>query len=92
LVETTGTIGQRFGANKRFGALIGVLMTGMAAELRSGAGTDAINNNGAPGAAFFDGDDLRNYRYYRSRWGLAAARLQTRGGFQSLPSRVLFRL
>jgi len=74
LVETTGTIGQRFGANKRFGALIGGSYdwNGRGIDDQE-PGTDAINNNGAPGAAFFDGDDLRNYRYYRSRWGLAGS-------------------
>jgi len=73
LVETTGTVGPALGANKRFGALIGVLMTGM-------AGIDDLEP--VPDIAAFPGGTdraiLRGHRHpgislYRSRWGLAGS-------------------
>ena len=74
LVETTGTVGQRFGANKKFGALVGGSYdwNGRGIDDQEPS-PDAVNNNGAPGAPFFDSTDFRNYRYYRSRWGLAGS-------------------
>jgi TonB-dependent receptor len=74
LIETTGTVGQRFGSNKRFGALIGGSYDWNGRGINDmEPSPDAINNNGAPGAAFPDNADLRNYRYYRTRWGLAGS-------------------
>jgi TonB-dependent receptor len=72
LVETTGTVGQRFGAKKRLGMLIGGSYDWNGRGINDmEPAPDAINNNGAPGTPFYDGADLRNYRYYRTRWGLA---------------------
>jgi TonB-dependent receptor len=73
LVETTGTVGQRFGSKKRFGALIG------GSYDWNGRGIDdiepvpdiATNLPGQP--RYFDTVDIREYRYYRSRWGLAGS-------------------
>ena len=72
-VEATGTVGQRFGAQKRFGALIG------ASYDWNGRGIDDIEPvpdqatglTGSP--AWFDQIDVREYRYYRSRWGLGGS-------------------
>jgi len=73
-VETTGTVGQRFGSNKRLGMLIGGSYDWNGRGINDmEPSPDAINNNGAPGAPFYDGADLRNYRYYRTRWGLAGS-------------------
>ncbi len=73
LVETTGTVGQRFGANKRFGLLIG------GSYDWNGRGIDDIEPvpdlatvNGQQGR-IFDSMDIREYKYYRSRWGLAGS-------------------
>jgi TonB-dependent receptor len=71
LVETAGTVGQRFGANKRLGLLIGGTYDW------NGRGIDDIEpvpdviNPGASQALTFDQIEVREYRYYRSRWGLA---------------------
>src|SRR6266446_3887084 len=63
-VETTGTVGQRFGSNKRLGMLIGGSYDWNGRGINDmEPSPDAINNNGAPGAPFYDGADLRNYRY-----------------------------
>ena len=72
LVETTGTVGQRFGAGKKFGLLIG------GSYDWNGRGIDDIEpapdiaNLGTPTQTrYFNQTDIREYRYYRSRWGLA---------------------
>jgi TonB-dependent receptor len=74
LIETTGTVGQRFGANKRFGALIG------GSYDWNGRGIDDIEPvpdiatfQGGTTARYFEAIDVREYRYYRSRWGLAGS-------------------
>jgi len=71
-VETTATMGQRFGASKRFGLLIG------GSYDWSGRGIDDIEPvpdiatlPGGRTARYFDAIDIREYKYYRSRWGLA---------------------
>jgi TonB-dependent receptor len=74
LVETAGTIGQRFGSKKRFGALIGGTYDW------NGRGIDDIEPVAdvatLPGGAtqrYFESSDIREYRYYRSRWGLGGS-------------------
>jgi TonB-dependent receptor len=73
-VETTGTIGKRFGSEKRFGALIG------GSYDWTGRGIDDVEPTpdiatlpGGGTERFFDNADIREYRYYRSRWGLAGS-------------------
>jgi TonB-dependent receptor len=73
-VETTGTVGQRFGHDKKFGILIG------SSYDWSGRGIDDIEPvsdvatfpNGST-ALWKDSIDVREYRYYRTRWGLAGS-------------------
>ena len=71
LVETTGTVGQRFGKEKKLGALIGFSYDW------NGRGIDDIEPvpdvNLTTGQRWFDSIDQREYRYYRSRWGLAGS-------------------
>jgi TonB-dependent receptor len=73
LVETTGTVGKRFGSEKRLGALIGFSYDW------NGRGIDDIEPvpdvaTALPGSPrWFDSIDEREYRYYRSRWGLAGS-------------------
>src|SRR5215475_3288817 len=73
-VETTGTVGQRFGAEKKFGVLIG------GSYDWTGRGIDDIEPVSdvatLPGGAsqqYYESIDVREYRYYRSRWGLAGS-------------------
>jgi TonB-dependent receptor len=73
-VETTGTIGKRFGSQKRFGALIG------GSYDWTGRGIDDVEPTpdiatlpGGGTERYFDTADIREYRYYRSRWGLAGS-------------------
>ena len=74
LVETTGTVGKRFGTDKKFGVLIG------GSYDWNGRGIDDIEPVpdsatflGGTTARYFDQMDVREYRYYRSRWGLAGS-------------------
>lgn len=74
LTEDSGTIGYRFGPEKRFGALIG------GSYDWNGRGIDDIEP--VPDVATLasgqqvswkDGTDIREYQYFRSRWGLAGS-------------------
>ena len=74
LIETTGTVGQRFGASKRLGVLMG------GSYDWNGRGIDDIEPvpdiasfPGGATARYFEAIDVREYRYYRSRWGLAGS-------------------
>ena len=73
LVETTSTVGQRFGASKKFGLLVG------GSYDWNGRGIDDIEpvpdlaTVGGQQVRIFDSLDIREYRYYRSRWGLAGS-------------------
>lgn len=71
LTEETGTIGGRFGANRKFGILVG------SSYDWNGRGIDDIEPvpdvatlpNGTT-KSWKDGMDIREYRYFRTRWGL----------------------
>jgi TonB-dependent receptor len=65
--QTNATVGQRFGAEKQFGALIGFTYD------YNGRGIDDIEPAIDPAFASptYDSIDLREYRYQRTRWGLA---------------------
>ena len=72
--EETGTIGYRFGPDKKFGALLG------GSYDWNGRGIDDIEP--VPDVATLasgqqvswkDGMDIRQYQYFRTRWGLAGS-------------------
>ena len=74
LTEEVGSIGERFGPGKRFGALIG------GSYDWNGRGIDDIEP--VPDVATLpsgqqvswkDGMDIRQYEYFRTRWGLAGS-------------------
>ena len=74
LTEETGSIGERFGPGKRFGAIIG------GSYDWNGRGIDDIEP--IPDVATLSdgttqnwktGMDLRQYQYFRTRWGLAGS-------------------
>lgn len=87
----TATIGRRFGASKKFGILVG------GSYDWEGRGIDDIEpvpdvatlNNGSS-STWFDAMDIREYLYFRSRWGLAgSADYRIRSG-SSLYARFLY--
>ncbi len=63
------TLGQRFGATKRFGVLLGATYD------YNGRGINDIEPVPTAGSAapHYDSVDLRDYKYYRTRWGLAGS-------------------
>ena len=72
--QTTATVGKRFGASKKFGALIGFSYD------YEGRGIDDVepvpDQLLLPGGAtqrYFDEMDIREYQYYRSRYGVAGS-------------------
>jgi len=73
-VETSGTVGQRFGHDKKFGVLIGGSYdwTGRGIDDIEPVSDVATLPGGAP-QQYFESIDEREYRYYRSRWGLAGS-------------------
>lgn len=68
---TGGTVGKRFGVTKRFGLL------GNAAYDYNGRGIDNIQPGLDPlstfAAPFYDNNTIREYRYYRYRYGFAGS-------------------
>jgi TonB-dependent receptor len=74
LVETTGTVGQRFGASKKVGVLLGGSYDWNGRGIDDTEPVPDIANFGTPSQALhFDQADIREYQYYRSRWGLAGS-------------------
>ena len=71
LVETAATVSQRFGTSKRFGALIGGTYDWNGRGIDDVEPVPDIASNLSGNPRWFDSIDQREYRYYRSRWGLA---------------------
>jgi TonB-dependent receptor len=74
LTEDTGTIGYRFGPDKKFGALIGGSYdwNGRAIDDLEPVPDIATLANGQQ-VSWKDGVDLREYQYFRTRWGLSGS-------------------
>jgi len=64
-----GTVGRRFGADKKLGLLVGGTYD------FNGRAINDIEPSPSAGSAtpHYDGMDLRDYIYYRSRWGMTAS-------------------
>src|SRR5712664_455208 len=73
VVETTGTVGQRFGANKRLGVLIGGSYDWNGRGINDMEPVPDLATVNGQQVCVFDSMDVREYRYYRSRWGLAGS-------------------
>jgi TonB-dependent receptor len=72
--QTTATVGKRFGTSKKLGALIGFSYD------YEGRGIDDVEPvpdqlvvGGAPAGRYFDSIDIREYKYYRTRYGIAGS-------------------
>jgi len=67
--QTGATVGQRFGADKRLGVLIGGTYDW------NGRGINDIEPSPSVSSAspHYDGMDLRDYMYYRTRWGVSGS-------------------
>jgi TonB-dependent receptor len=73
-VESTGTVGERFGHDKRFGVLVGGSYdwTGRGIDDIEPVSDVATLPSGAQ-QQYYESIDEREYRYYRSRWGIAGS-------------------
>jgi TonB-dependent receptor len=69
IMQGDATMGQRFGASKKLGVLFGATYD------YNGRGINDIEPVPTPGSAtpHYDSIDLRDYMYYRTRWGLAGS-------------------
>jgi TonB-dependent receptor len=72
--QATGTVGKRFGTSKKFGALVGFSYD------YEGRGIDDVEPvpdqlvvGGVPAGRYFDSIDIREYKYYRTRYGVAGS-------------------
>jgi TonB-dependent receptor len=72
--ETTGTVGQRFGHDQRFGILLGGSYdwTGRGIDDIEPVADVATLPSGIT-QQYYESIDQREYRYYRSRWGIAGS-------------------
>jgi TonB-dependent receptor len=72
--EEEATVGKRFGASKKFGVLVGGSYdwNGRAIDDIEPVPDVATLANGAT-TSWKDGMDIREYQYFRSRWGLAGS-------------------
>jgi TonB-dependent receptor len=72
--QATGTVGQRFGTAKKFGALFGFSYDwdGRGIDDTEPTPDIATFSNGST-TRLFDAADLREYKYYRQRWAVAGS-------------------
>ena len=89
--ETAGTIGQRFGRDKKWGVLVGGTYDW------SGRGIDDIEPvsdlamlPGGSTALWKDAIDIREYRYYRTRYGFAGSTDYKLGEGSNIYARFLY--
>src|SRR5437016_3761449 len=73
LVETAATVGQRFGTSKRLGVLIGGTYDWNGRGIDDLEPVPDLATVGGQQVRILDSMDIREYRYYRSRWGLAGS-------------------
>jgi TonB-dependent receptor len=91
--SATGTVGKRFGASKKFGALIGFSYDWEGRGIDDTEPVPDINNFGTPQQQrWFDSADLREYEYYRSRYGVAGSTDYQLGQGSNLYLRGLYSL
>jgi TonB-dependent receptor len=74
IVQTTGTLGDRFGADKRWGVLVGGSYdwNGRGINDIEPVPDQATFSDGSA-TRYFDTQDMREYQYKRSRWGVTGS-------------------
>jgi TonB-dependent receptor len=74
VVLTSGTVGQRFGVDKRWGALIGGSYDWNGRGINDIEPVPDVATFGDGSTTrYFDTQDIREYQYKRSRWGLTGS-------------------
>ncbi len=69
----SGTVGQRFGEGKKLGVLIGGSYDHNNRGIDDLEPSQAIGNVGGPNFAYISSEDLRTYKYDRTRYGFAGS-------------------
>ena len=89
--QFSGTIGQRFGKEKKLGILFGATYDYNGRGIDDIEPTpDAVVNASGGLTPHFDAMDLREYAYYRTRWGLGGSADYKLGGGSSIYLRGLY--
>src|SRR4029077_9353214 len=90
-LETTATVGQRFGREKKFGILVGGSYdwTGRGIDDIEPVSDLATLANGST-ALWKDSIDIREYRYYRTRWGITSSADYKLGEGSNIYARLLY--
>ncbi len=74
IVQTSGTVGQRFGEDKKFGVLIGGTYDWNGRGINDIEPVpDLATFTDGSATRYFDTQDIREYQYKRSRWGLSGS-------------------
>src|ERR1041384_1718291 len=90
-VESTGTVGQRFGADKKFGLLFGGTYDWADRGIDDiEPVSDLATLPGGGTTLWKDSIDVREYRYYRTRWGLTSSADYKLTEGSSLYARLLY--
>jgi len=72
--DNFGTWGRRFGADKRFGFVIGSEYTWEGTGINDAEPTpDIATLAGGQNVGWFDAQDIRTYEFHRPRWGVAGS-------------------
>jgi TonB-dependent receptor len=90
-VESTATVGKRFGHDKKFGILVGGTYdwTGRGIDDIEPVSDLATLANGST-ALWKDSIDIREYRYYRTRWGITSSADYKLGEGSNIYARLLY--
>jgi TonB-dependent receptor len=73
LVQTSGTIGERFGSDKKWGALFGFSYDWNGRGIDDIEPVPDVGSTATGSQRYFDTQDIREYAYKRSRWGVSGS-------------------
>lgn len=85
-----GTVGRRFGSEKRLGLLLGGTYDYNGRGIDDLEPTQAIGNFNGQNLAIISSEDLRTYKYYRTRYGFAGGADYNLGSGSSLYAKGLY--
>jgi TonB-dependent receptor len=90
LVQTSGTVGMRFGEKKRFGLLGGGSYDWNGRGINDIEPVPDANTIGSASQRYFDTQDMRDYRYKRGRWGFTGSADYTLGEGSDIYAKFLY--
>ena len=90
LMQTSGTVGLRFGEKKKFGLLGGGSYDWNGRGINDIEPVPDANTIGDSSQRYFDTQDMRDYRYKRGRWGFTGAADYTLGEGSNVYAKFLY--